>query len=69
MTLDDATLEEFETLLLALDTAAITRAQWDRLKVIICVATLEAGDSESGAEGYRRSLAKWRGSFHYDGDE
>ena len=65
--LDEATQLEFQLLMSVLDLGVIDRVQWDRLKAICVLATLEAGDSERGRSGYERTLAMWRESANYDG--
>lgn len=62
-------VQEFDMLLTALDVGALKPAGWDRLKVILTIATLEAADSDSGAQGYERAVAKWRVCRFYDGHE
>jgi len=62
-------IAEFEVLLARLDLRYIHRAEWDRLKVILVVATLEASDAEAGQQGYQRAVEKWRGSRWYDGHD
>jgi hypothetical protein len=60
---------EFQLLMSVLDLGVITREQWDRLKSIVVLATLEAGDAEAGARGHARALALWRESNAYDGED
>jgi len=67
--LDEATQREFEVLLNLLDLGIIQRDDWERLKAIVVLATMEAGDSESGRRGYWRALAQWRTSLCYDGQD
>jgi hypothetical protein len=62
-------VEEFESLLLALDVHAITRPGWDRFKSILAMATIEAGNAEAGQQGYEKALAQWKVSRWYDGDD
>jgi hypothetical protein len=60
-------VEEFDLLLLALDNYTINRKGWQRIKVLLTLATLEAGDIELGTSGYRKAVEKWRRSLHFDG--
>jgi len=60
---------ETEGLILKLDLSCITRPEWDRLKSILTLATLEAGDAEAGRTGYESTLRRWHVSEHYDGQD
>jgi hypothetical protein len=61
-------LVEFEVLLTRLDLHVITPGEWRRLKTLLVIATLEAGDAEAGMRAYANALAKWRVARHYDHD-
>ena len=60
---------EFEVLLTRLDLHFIKPHEWDRLKTLLIIATLEAGDADMGRLGYERALAKWKVSRFNDGHE
>jgi hypothetical protein len=65
--LTDDVVTEFQLLMSLLDLGVIDRDQWDRLQAIVVIATLQAGDSDSGVRGHRSALAMWRESTHFDG--
>jgi hypothetical protein len=67
--IDEATQAEFQLLMSVLDLGVITRKEWDRMKVLVVLATMEAGDSESGQRGYERVLGLWRTSRYFDGQD
>jgi hypothetical protein len=60
-------IDEFEALMSELHLYNIRRPGWDRIKTILAIATMEAGDTEKGSLAYDLASQKWRRSRWYDG--